>query len=278
MAEYNPPVEEPTPEPEPEPEPQPDLDSLLAEERAKQAEREKDLEMQAARYEERLKSLEGILQQGFSQKTPPPTTNQPPVTDEDFLTPAEAKAASERIAREEALKVGRAIDNNYRQVMQDTQEALFEQRYAKHEGSKYFKYIKSDLDTAIRENPNLKMAPKALDVLVKSLVGDKMDVILAAEKESQDPPLSDPPPTARPSIASPRRRVAPPAGPENNPSEGGEVVLDADAEAVRAKFAPYISRLSNGKRELSPDRFAQSLAERGRTKRPIPNLEDKNAS
>jgi hypothetical protein len=260
MAEYDPPKEEPKKE---EPvEEKPDLDELLAEERAKQAAREAELEKQSAMYEARMGQLETILKDRFENKTPPPET-PPPVTDDDFLTPESARLAAARLAKEAALEVGTQLDQNYRGTMEQLLTDQFDTKLSALQKRKYFKYVEKDIEDAIKANPRLRMAPKALDILYDSLVGHKAEEIHEEElKESEDEKALI---RTRTSVASPRSRVAAPTGTLREMYEDDKPLLTAEQEAMRQKFAKLGV-------EIPAERWARSVQERRGIVEDAPNF------
>ena len=254
----------PEPTPDPNADKQKDLDDLIAKQQEQDAKREIERAEQQASYDERMANLEGILKDQFSRKTPPPdkpVDSPAPITDEDFMTPGDARQAATRLAKEAALDVGQQLDANYRGTMTTLLEDQFESKLEAMATRKYWKYVEKDINAAIQANPNLKLAPKALEVLYNAAVGQKAEEIHEQERADETVDATETLQTpARPRLSAPRSRPAPPTGP--TPRDDEEVVLSTDAEEVRAKFAPFIKHMSKGKVELSPERFARGLRER----------------
>lgn len=273
--EYVPPkpkAEEPKPDPTVLEEPKPDLDSLLADERAKMEESQKKLDEQGVAYEARMQQLETLLQDKFAGKTPPPDVTAPdtPPTAEDFLTPEGAAEATKRIAAAAANEMGKNIDENYGQTILQTRAAQFDLKLEGIKTRKYYKYVEKKLGEAIKENPKLRYAPEALDMLYTNLVGGATEEIMEGEKEpAEDPKI------VHPNMESPRRVVAPATGPDPTPTKD-PAVLTADEEDIRSRFAPFIERMRGDGSSYTPEQFAQSRRERsGRAD--IPTMEDKRA-
>lgn len=266
-AEPDPPVE-----PAPVEDPKPDLDALLATERAKTEEAQKALEKNQLTYDARMQQLETMLQDKFSAKTPPPgeTPVATPVTAEDFLTPEGAAEATRRIAAEAANEMGRNIDANYGNTLAQTRAAQFDLKYEGLKSRKYFKHVEEKLEQALTQNPKLRYAPEALDILYNNLVGGSMDEILEAavsEAPTGDPKL------VHPKLEAPRGGPAPPSGPAPTPP-ADPTQLTAAEERIRSKFAPFLERMSG--KPYSAEHYAKSRDERS-GREPIPVMEETNA-
>lgn len=189
----------------------------------------------------RMGQLEGQLKARFESKQPPPTAapveTRPKITDEDFMEPASAHAAAERLAEEKALIVAEKLDATYRAEVNELREDSFNSKYTALATEPYFKYVQGQIDEAIRANPDIRKAPKALAILYNNLVGQNTAAIIAAEKEAEknNDPAPDPLVSHRimPEMASRRTTPAPPGGPVVEPDTAK---LDADEEAMRQKF------------------------------------------
>lgn len=266
---------------EPKEDPKPDLDALLAEEREKSAESQKKLEDNQVAYDARMTQLETMLQNKFEAKPAPPV--ETPVvaapSAEDFLTPEGQIDATRRIAREEAA----AAANQMRKPLMETKAAQFDLKLEGMKTRKYYKYIEPALAKAVQENPNLRYAPEALDILYNNIAGSMMDEIL--EKEKTTEPVEDPKPV-KTNLVAPRGNIPAPTAPVAR-AESGEPILSAAEESVRGKFAGYITgmRAENNRRagrneptpEYTQEQYARSRNERAGILEDIPDLEEKNS-
>lgn len=227
-------------------------------------------------YDEKLAHLEGMLQERFAGKQAPPTeqpapTTVPVATNDDFLTPDGARAAAERIAEEKAVEVGMKLDAEYRSEIQELKQDNFDTKLQALESRPYFKYVKEDLDKALKTTPELRTSPKALELLFNSLVGQASQRIVEEEKAavSETHPEGPPPVDNRvmPEISQRRSNVASPSGPVT-PEEAGPG-LDDHEEAMRAKFARAGVR-------ITADRWAEIRDSRRRAPgSDIPSMEDR---
>ncbi len=263
---------------EPTEEPKPDLDALLATEREKTAESQKKLEDNQIAYDARMNQLETMLQNKFEAKPSPPV-DAPVVavpSAEDFLTPEGQIDATRRIAREEA----QAEAGQLRKPIMEVKAAQFDLKLEGLKTRKYYKYIEPALAKAIQENPNLRYAPEALDIVYNNIAGSMMDEIL--EKEKENVPLEDPKPV-KTNLVAPRGNLPAPTAPVAR-AESGEPLLSAAEETVRGKFAGYITsmRAENNRRagrkeptpEYTQEQYARSRNERAGILEDIPDLEE----
>lgn len=246
---------------------QADLDSAVAAERAKtEAERIK-LEAEKGVYSERLQMLETILSDRMRGKTPPPEIPiTPTVTDEDFLTPDGARKAAERLAEEKAMQVGKAIDANYRQTMTQMLEDQFDSKLEALKTRPYFKYIEKDLEDALKKNPNIRLAPRALDILYNSFVGARGQEIVEAEKKVERDTVANQDVNAGSVVREgvPRGSVRAPEAPRRESKTAGPVLTEREEE-IRASFARFLP-----KDHLSQERWEQLREERGMSRKDIP--------
>jgi hypothetical protein len=240
MAEFEPaPVTPPVAAP-PVAAPPPDFDALIAAEKARADQAAADLAKKGAQFDERLASLEVILADRYSRKEPPPPVTSPVVSDADFLTPEGARIAATRLAEEKALQVGQALDAQYRGTMTTLLEDQFDAKLESLKHREFYKYIKDDLDKAIKANPKLKLAPKALDILYNAMVGDKSVEIVNAEAEARRG--APPPVVGRPDPGSTRAGMPSAYTPPVDTSK--EVVLTEAEELTRQKFYALGVKLS----------------------------------
>jgi hypothetical protein len=278
MSEYTPPkpkapvVEEPK-TPTPTGVTKEDLDRALEVERAKMAADKAALQAQADTYNSRMQMLETLLSDRMRGKTPPPEVPAPTVSDEDFLTPDGARKAAERLAEEKAMQVGKAIDANYRSTMTQMLEDQFDSKLEALKSREFYKYVEKDIEAAIQKNPNIRLAPRALDILYNSFVGAKGKEIVEAEKAAaiatnQEITNAEEAPV-RLSPGSRRESVAAPSAPAR-PSRSNTPVLSEREEYLRGRFAQFLP-----KDHLTPERWAELKAERAATRSDIPNMEER---
>lgn len=256
-----------------------ELDKALATEREKMAADKAALAQQAEIYQSRMQQLETILSDRIAGKTPPPEAPMvPTVTDEDFLTPDGARKAAERLAEEKAVQVAKAIDANYRGTMTQMLEDQFDSKLEAMKTREFFKYVEKDIMDAIKKNPQIRLAPRALDILYNSFVGARGTEIVAAEKkadiERQTLPSGDvgleaggaPNPVVRENVGSGDGR---PRRPAKGP------VLSEREEQLRRSFGRFLRDPETGETLLTAERWAEIRAQRAEYRgEPIPNLEE----
>jgi hypothetical protein len=266
MAEYDPPVkEEPVVEPEAEVEDKPDLDTLLEAERQKVAAREIEIGKQSAAYDARMSQLETMLQDRFAGKTPPPTedvSDEPVVTEDDFLTPAGSVEATRKLANAAASEMGQTIDATYRNEILELRSDQFDAKFEKIQAKEYYKYVKDEMDAAIKSNPKLRYAPKTLDILYNNLVGEKTKDILVSETAAAEAAAQ-----VNSLPVAPRSHPAAPSGPIVSTTAPEHGPLNVVHEEMRQKFSKIGVK-------MDAEKWARSLRERSGMP-DIPEMEEK---
>ncbi len=249
-----------------------EFDRALAAEREKIAQDKDAISKQAEVYGQRMQQLETILADRIAGKTPPPAVQPPTVTDEDFLTPDGARKAAERLAEEKAMQVAKAIDSNYRSTMTQMLEDQFDSKLEAMKTREFWKYIEKDVQDAIKKNPQIRLAPRALDILYNSFVGARSTEIVASEKkvdierQTLGFEAGGAPPPARESVGGGDNRPHRPAK--------GPALSDRE-EAIRRSFSRYLVNPRTGESLLTPERWAEARAERADYRgAPIPSLEE----